>query len=383
MNILPYARQSVDEEDIAAVVGVLRGDWLTQGPTVERFEKCVADVCGASEAVAFSSGTAALHAAVAVAGLVPGDEAITSPLSFVASANCIVYQGAIPRFSDVTPGGATMDPSALERAFTKRTRVVIPVDFAGQPAHLEEIKRMAHAHNSVVIEDACHALGAQYQGRPVGSISDMTVFSFHPVKHVTTGEGGVVVTHRREWAERLRRFRSHGITRRAVDDRSWFYEMVDLGFNYRLTDIQCALGLSQLKKLKLFLERRRFISEQYDRAFLSITGVRPLNEIPGTQSARHLYVVRLDYKLLRKDRVTIMSELRSLGVGSQVHYIPIHRQPFYEHRFGFKVGDFPHAESFYEEALSLPLFPAMTTEDVNRVVSAVERVAGGKRGNEQ
>jgi perosamine synthetase len=381
MNVLPYARQSLDEEDIAAVVGVLRGDWLTQGPTVSVFEKCVADACGAAEAVAFSSGTAALHAAVAVAGLGPGDEAITSPLSFVASANCMVYQGATPRFSDVTPGEATMDPAALEKAFTARTRVVIPVDFAGQPAALEEIQRVAHAHKAVVIEDACHALGADYHGRPVGSLSDMTVFSFHPVKHVTTGEGGMVMTQRREWADRLRRFRSHGIARPAVDPRPWFYEMVELGFNYRLTDLQCALGLSQMKKLGPFLERRRFISEQYDQAFASVPGVRPLKETPGTRSARHLYVVRLDYKLLRKDRVTIMSELRSLGVGSQVHYIPIHRHPFYEKRFGYKAGNFPHAESFYEEALSLPLFPAMTAEDVHRVVRAVERVAGVKREN--
>lgn len=389
-SFLPYGRQSIDEDDIAAVVRVLRSDWLTQGPEVEAFERDLAAAVGASHVVAFSHGTAALFAACFAAGIGPGDEVVTSPLTFAASANCARYLGARPVFADVEPVAGTLDPEALERAIGPRTRAVIPVHYAGQPARLAEIRAIAEKRGLVVIEDAAHALGATYRGRPIGAgtFSDMTMFSFHPVKHVTTGEGGAIATNDAALAERLRLFRSHGITsdparlRRPSPGR-WYVEQVALGHNFRLTDIQCALGRSQLRRLGAFVARRRALAARYDAALAGSRRVRPLGRLGESEHAFHLYVVRVDFA--GTSRARVMDALRARGIGTQVHYIPVHTHPFYEDD-GWTRGACPVAEGLYEEILSLPLFPAMVDEDVDRVVAALFEVLGEtereKRGAE-
>ncbi len=369
--MIPYGRHWIEEEDIRAVTEVLRGDWLTQGPRVEEFERRVADRCGARHAVAFSSGTAALHAAVFAAGAGPGTEIMTSPLSFAASANCALFQGAVPRFADVEKGGFNLDPGEVEKRWSERTKAVIPVDFAGHPADLDRFRDIAHAKGGLVIQDASHSLGGEYKGRPVGAQSDITTFSFHPVKAITTGEGGMAVTQSPELFERLRRFRTHGVVRPASRD-SWFYEMVDLGYNYRLTDFQSALGISQLARLEAFLERRRSIAAAFDAAFKSCRRLTPLAPSRDVKSAYHLYVVQIDFDELGKDRAQVMEELKQKGVGSQVHYIPIHFHPYYRRLFGQE--HYPEAEKFYAKALSLPLYPKLTEEEVGRVIRAVKEV---------
>lgn len=374
---IPYSRQWIEADDVAAVVATLQSDWLTQGPRVEEFESCVAEYCGVRYGVAVSSGTAALHAAVFAAGVGPGDEVITSPNSFAASANCAAYQGAIPRFADLVPDGFNIDAGDLAARITPRTKAIIPVDYSGHPADLDEINELAQRHECVVIQDAAHSLGAEYRGRRVGSQSDLTILSFHPVKLMTTAEGGMVLTNRSDLHERLMRFRTHGVARHAdqVDKiGSWFYEMVDLGYNYRLSDIHCALGLSQFKKLDRFLQRRRAIATWYDKAFSGMECLRPLVEKPYVKSSCHLCVVQIDFKRLGKDRPQVMRELGARGVGSQVHYIPIHLHPYYRERFGYKQGDFPRAERFYSQALSLPLYPKMSDAEVQRVIEAVRAV---------
>lgn len=377
MGLIPYGRQWVEEDDIAAVVAVLRSDWITQGPRVEEFETEVAEICGARYGVAFSSGTAALHASVCAAGIGPGDEVITSPIGFVASANCAIYQGAIPRFADIEPDGCNMGVGDLAARITPRTKAIIPVDYSGHPADLDEINALAQRRKCVVIQDAAHSLGAEYRGRRVGSQSDLTILSFHPVKAITTGEGGMVLTNRSDLHERLMRFRTHGIVRhseRFDETGPWFYEVVDLGYNYRLSDIHCALGLSQVKKLDRFLVRRREIAVRYHEAFGGLKYLRPLGEKLHVRSSYHLYVVRIDFEELGKNRSQVMRELVARGVGSQVHYIPIHLHPYYREQFGYKQGDFPHAERFYSQALSLPLYPKMTDAEVQRVIEAVRDV---------
>lgn len=378
MDILPYGHQWVDGEDVSAVVDVLRGDWLTQGPRVEEFERRTAEYCGVKYAVAVNSGTAALHAAVFAAGVGPGDEVITSPLSFVASANCAVYVGAVPRFADVGKGGFNLDPMDLRHRLTPKTKAVIPVDYSGHPAALDEINSMAHAHDLTVIQDAAHSMGAEYRGRRVGAQSDMTILSFHPVKLMTTGEGGMVLTDNPRFFERLQQFRSHGIVRPSItygeEKRPWYYEMQDVGFNFRLSDLQSALGISQLKKVDMFIKRRREIAAIYDRAFSALPLARPLSQRPEVKSSRHLYVLQIDFNELGKSRSGVMAELASRGVGSQVHYIPIHLHPYYKRTYGTREGDFPNAEEFYERALTLPLYPKMEDSDVERVVAAVQSV---------
>lgn len=375
---LPYSHQWIEADDVGAVVETLQGDWITQGPRVAEFEARVAEYCGARFAVAVNSGTAALHAAVFAAGLGPGDEVITTPLSFPASANCALYQGATPRFADVEPDGFNLDPAAVAARITSRTRAVIPVDYAGHPAELDEIRVIARRNDSIVIEDAAHSLGAEYRGRRVGALSDLTVFSFHPVKLITTAEGGMVLTDRADLYERLMRFRTHGIVRdaRASEIGPWFYEMVDLGFNYRLSDLHSALGLSQLRKVDRFLARRRAIAARYDVAFSNIPALRPIVPRRHVRPAYHLYVVQVDFDRLGMSRGRLVAELAARGVGSQVHYIPIHLHPFYRARFGHKPGDFPHAEAFYERALSVPLYPKMADADVERVIAGVQDVVG-------
>lgn len=376
-RLIPYGRQWLDEEDVRAVVEVLRSDWLTTGPKVAEFEERFAAWVGARYAVAVSSGTAALHAAAFAAGLGPGDEAITSPLTFAASANCVLYQGGRPVFVDVRPDTLNIDPAQVERRITPFTRALIPVDFAGQPCDLEEIVRLARRHGLVVIEDAAHALGATYRGRKVGSLADLTTFSFHPVKQITTGEGGMVTTDDPELARRLRLFRNHGITTEARERQErggWFYEMVELGYNYRITDFQCALGLRQLEKLEGFLARRREIASRYQAAFSGL----PEAELPVARedrdSAWHLYILNLNLERLRVNRDPIFAALRAENLGVNVHYIPVHLHPYYQKRFGHQPGEHPVAEAAYPRLLTLPLFPQMGEEEVEAVIAGVRKV---------
>ncbi|MCS6802853.1 MAG: UDP-4-amino-4,6-dideoxy-N-acetyl-beta-L-altrosamine transaminase [Chloroflexota bacterium] len=373
-RLLPYGRQTIDEDDIAAVVAVLRSEWLTTGPAVAAFEEAVAARVGARFAVAFSSGTAALHAAAFAAGLGPGDEAITTPLTFSATANCVLYQGATPRFADIRPLDLTLDPDRVAAAITPRTRAILPMDYAGHPADLDALRALAQRHGLLIIEDAAHALGAVSRGRPVGSLADITIFSFHPVKHVAAGEGGMAVTNDPALASRLRRFRTHGIVY-GVDEREpWRYDLVDLGFNYRLADLNCALGLSQLKKLDANLARRRAIAAAYREAFAGLPWLTLPRELPGMQSAWHLYPIRLNLDTLRAGRAEIFRALRAEGIGVQVHYLPVHLLRLYRERFGYRPGAFPLAEAAYERLISLPLFPGMSDGDVADVIAAVTKV---------
>ncbi|MGH9512489.1 MAG: UDP-4-amino-4,6-dideoxy-N-acetyl-beta-L-altrosamine transaminase [Terriglobales bacterium] len=376
-TFLPYGHQSIDESDIQAVVEVLRSDWLTTGPKVGEFEEKFAAWVGSKYAVSFSSGTAALHGAAFAAGLKSGDEAITTPLTFAATANCVLYQGATPVFADVLKDTLNIDPEDCTRRITPRTKAILPVDYAGHPADLDAISNLAEQHGLVIIEDACHALGAEYRGRKVGSISHMTVFSFHPVKHLTTGEGGVVTTDNPAYAESLRRFRNHGISteaRRRQEAGEWFYEMVSLGFNYRLTDIACALGIQQLRKLESNLERRREIARQYNAAFSGMPQLTPPRVSQGIVPAWHLYPVRLQLEYLRAGRDDIFRALRAENIGVNVHYIPVHLHPYYRERFGYKGGEYPTAEGAYERLISLPMFHGMSDQDVEDVVVAVKKV---------
>lgn len=376
-TLLPYGRQSIDESDIQAVVETLRSDWLTTGPKVAEFEDALAAWVGAKYAVSFSSGTAALHAAAFAAGLQPGDEAITSPLTFAATANCVLYQGATPVFADVLEDTLNLDPELVAARITARTKAILPVDYAGHPADLDPILQLAERHGLVVIEDACHALGAAYRGRRVGSVAHMTVFSFHPVKHLTTGEGGMVTTDNPVFAETLRRFRNHGISSDARQRQSagqWHYEMVLLGFNYRLTDIACALGLQQMKKLDANLARRRQIADCYAVGLRDMSGVFPPQVRDDVDPAWHLYPLRLDLARLSAGRAEVFQALRAENIGVNVHYIPVHRHPYYRDRFGYHGGEYPVAEAAYECLISLPMFHGMTDGDVEDVVRALGKV---------
>lgn len=390
---IPYARQSLDEDDINAVVEVLRGNWLTQGPKIEEFEKNISRRVGANFGVAVATGTAALHCACFAAGVGPGDEVITSPITFAASGNCALFLGAEVKFVDIRPDTYCLDPNKLSEAINKKTKAIIPVDYTGQPADMDEINEIASHHGITVISDAAHSLGATYKERPVGSLADMSVFSFHPVKHIAMGEGGVIVTNDESVVSSLRLFRTHGITNQdremvlpkqsSDQDNSWFpelnsstrapwyYEMQQLGFNYRITDIQCALGLSQLGKLDQFLCRRREIATYYNRYFSeSEMLIIPFQQI-DRQSSWHLYMLRLRSEKLTKSRRQIFEEIRSLNIGVHVHYIPLHLQPYYRKKFGYKRGDFPESESYYDSALTIPMFPGMSDSDCERVVEAV------------
>ena len=376
-TFLPYGRQSLDEADIRAVVEVLRSDWLTTGPKVGEFEEAFATRVGAAHAVSFTSGTAALHAAAFAAGLKDGDEAIVTPLTFAATANCVLYQCATPVFADVSADTLNLDPEQVTKHISSKTRAILPVDYAGHPADLAPIMEIARRNRLIVIEDACHALGAEYGGKRVGSIPDMTVFSFHPVKHITTGEGGMVVTGNAQFAETLRRFRNHGISSDARQRQSagqWYYEMVLLGFNYRLPDFACALGLEQLKRLDVNLARRREIAARYTARFSQIPGVIPPGLRQGANPAWHLYPIRLELEKLTADRAQIFRALRAENVGVNVHYIPVHLHPYYRDRFGYKGREYPVAERAYEQLISLPMFHAMSDQDVLDVAEAVRKV---------
>ena len=375
-TLLPYGRQCVDEEDIAAVVAVLRSDWLTTGPMVEQFERAFADFTGCAHAVAVANGTAALHAAMAALGVGPGDEVIVPAITFVASANCVVYQGGTPVFADVEADTLLIDPADVERKITPRTKAIIAVDYAGQPCDYEALRAIAAGRRLPLVADACHALGGAWCGQPVGSLADLSTFSLHPVKPITSGEGGVVVTHDVELAARLRTFRNHGIAtdfRQREKQGSWAYEMVQLGYNYRLSDIQCALAASQLRKLPGWIIRRQEIAALYDAAFSSARTLRPLAVRAGASHGYHLYVIRLADGM---DRTACFQALRAEKIGVNVHYAPVHLHPFHRERFGTGPGLCPIAEAASQQILSLPIFPTMTDDDVQSVIDAVFRVCG-------
>jgi perosamine synthetase len=371
--MIPYARQSVNDDDVEAVVEVLRSDWLTTGPKTEAFEAACADFVGAKHAVAVSSGTAALHAAMYAAGVGPGDEVIVPAITFVASANAAVYQGATPVFADVLPDTLCVDPDSIKKKITARTKAIVAVDYAGQPCDYDALATIAACHGLALIGDACHALGAEYKGRKVGGLADLTVFSFHPVKHITTGEGGMVATADRELAALMRRFRNHGVNanhhERSRKD-TWYYEMEDIGYNYRITDFQCALGLSQLRRLPAQLAARRAIAKRYDEAFAAFPHVKPLGVSPLVTHSYHLYVIRLQGRR-RGGRAELFAQLRQKGIGVNVHYMPVHLHPYYRRRFGYGEGLCPVAEQAYEGILSLPMFPGLTAEQVTQVIAAV------------
>jgi len=376
---LPYARQSLNEEDVHAVVGVLRSDWLTTGPAVEEFEQAFAVTVGARHAVAVSNGTTALHLALCAAQIGPGDEVIVPVMTFVASANCVVFQGATPVFADVDPETLLLDPAEVDRRITRRTRAILGVDYAGQPCDYAALRTLASLHGVLLMDDAAHSLGARCQGHAVGLLADLNTFSFHPVKHITTGEGGMVTCTDPSLAAALRTFRNHGITRdhRRTEPGSFSYEVTGLGYNYRLSDIQCALGTSQLRRLSQFLERRQAIAAAYDAALATMEAIAPLHVRSNVTHAYHLYVVQLDRSRLTAGRAEICRALQAEGIGVNVHYLPVHLHPFYRNRFGTGPGQYPVAEAAYERLLSLPLFPGMSDQDVSDVIVAVHKVMEG------
>ncbi len=386
MKQIPYGKQFIDSTDIQAVTGVLESDWITQGPKVKEFEDALAKYCGSKFAVAVSSGTAALHLACLAAGLGPGDEAVTSPITFLATPNSIVYSGAKPVFADIDYDTVNIDCQQIKNKITRKTKVVIPVHFAGLPCDMRKIYSIARAKRQVIIEDAAHALGAQYKvnGKwfKVGSCShsDMAIFSFHPVKHITTGEGGAITTNDRKIYEKLLMLRSHGITRdpdkflfrRRADSSPWYYEMQCLGFNYRLTDFQCALGISQLGKIGLFLGKRSGIAKKYGSFFKGLAGVEAPLVGPEAVAAWHLYVLKIDYKRFGLTRQGLVSRLKEKNIHTQVHYIPVYRQPFYKTKFKLSHKDFPRAEKYYERALSMPIYYGLNDKDLNYVMRSVK-----------
>lgn len=376
---IPYGRQWIDSDDIQTVVDVLKSDWLTQGPAIEKFENGIASYCGAKYAVVLNSGTAALHGAYFALGLGKGDEFIITPITFAATSNAGIYLGAKPVFVDIEEDTGNIDVSKIGPEINDKTRLVVPVHYAGHPVDLIKIHDIAKEKDLFVVEDACHAFGAKYRGEKIGSCkySDMTVFSFHPLKHITTGEGGAVVTNNSEFYERLLMFRSHGITKKQLlnePDGDWYYEMQLLGYNYRMTDIQAALGMSQLKKLDAFVEKRRKIVQAYNGSF----GDNEYFETPVEKeyafSAYHLYPLRIKdkYRGLKKD---IASRLKQRGIGTQVHYKPVYQHPFYR-EIGYESGLCPAAEDFYGRELSIPLYPAMSNEEVQYVIEAINKVFG-------
>jgi UDP-4-amino-4,6-dideoxy-N-acetyl-beta-L-altrosamine transaminase len=372
-TLLPYGHQSIDEDDIKAVAGVLQSDRITQGRKVDEFETRVAEYCGAEYAVAVSSGTAALQLACNAAGISSGDEVIPPPFPFAATAAAIVHLGAKPVFADIKGDTLNIDPAEIRKKISPETRAVIPVDFAGFPAELAEIKKIADDNRLAVIEDACHALGAKYKNRRIGSISDMTVLSFHPVKNITTGEGGMILTNNRDFYAGLKRLRHHGIVKINDAEEPWHYDIAQSGYNFRITDFQCALGISQMNKLDSFIQRRREIAERYDHAFSDMEEIITPAQQDNKEHAWHLYVIQLKTELLSADRKQIFKALTAENIGVQVHYLPRHLHSLYKDKFGYKTGDFPVAEKYYARAITLPLFPAMTDNDINDVIEAVKK----------
>jgi perosamine synthetase len=375
-GVLPYGRQSINDDDIAEVARVLRGDWLTTGPDVARFEGLLAQATGSRHAVAVSNGTAALHAMLAGVGVGPGDEVLVPAITFAATSNAAVYLGATPVFVDVEADTLLMDVADAARRVTPKTRAIVAVDYAGQPCDWPALRALADQHGLALLADGCHALGATLAGRPVGSLADATTFSFHPVKHVAAGEGGAITTDDPALDAFMRRFRTHGISRTAAERAAagtWSYEMVSLGYNYRLTDMQSALAASQLGRLPDFVARRRALADAYAPRLAEIAGVTPLTTRPGREHAWHLYVVR--WQVPGQRRAFAFDALRAENIGVNVHYLPVHLHAFYQERFGTRRGLCPVAEAAYDEILTLPLFPDMSDADLDDVVRAVHKVA--------
>ena len=378
-KLIPYGHQLIDDDDVKSVIKVLKSGWLTQGPTILKFEKKLASYVKSKYAVAVSSGTAALHLSCLAAGIGPSDEVIVPTLSFVATANCVLYCGAKPVLVDIYNDTLTIDVEETKKKITEKTKAIIAVDFAGHPAGWDKLKELAKKYNLILIDDAAHAVGSQYQGKMIGSIVDLTCFSFHPVKTITTGEGGAITTNNKVYFERLKRLRHHGIYKNSILSKKyggWFYQINELGYNYRMTDIQAALGISQLKKIDKFIKRRREIWQKYNKALGKIKGLTLPKEKRGSFSAWHLYTLRIDEKVLGKTRKKLYDQLRNADIGVQVHYIPIHMHDLYRKRFGVKGDDFRVAEQYYKEAISLPIFPKLTNQEQEFVIKILRKIIG-------
>lgn len=377
-QILPYARQYIDDMDLEAVNEVLKSDFLTTGPKAKEFEKTIAEYVGAKYAVTFSNGTAALHGACYAAGVGEGDEVITTPITFASSANCALFMGATPVFADINKDNFNIDVKEIKEKITAKTKAIIPVDYTGQVVDIDEIKKLIEGTDIVIIEDSAHALGTEYKGTKVGGLADMTMFSFHPVKTITTGEGGVITTNNEEYYKKLVNFRSHCITRdieqlQDKDNGGWYYEQQDLGFNYRMTEIQAALGISQLNKLEGFVKRRKEIVQKYNETFKRLEGLILHKNEDYSDTVNHLYVLKLDLPKLTADRKEIYNALIAENIGVNVHYIPVYWHPYYQ-KLGYKKGLCPKAEELYDAIITIPLFPAMTDEDVTDVIKGVNKI---------
>lgn len=374
---LAYGKQKIDEDDINSVVKVLKGDYLTTGPIVSEFENSVAKYVGTKYAVAVSNGTAALHMACYAAGISEGDEVLVPAITFAASSNCVLYCGGKPVFIDIDPKSYNIDINKIKEKITSKTKAIIPVDFAGQSVDMDSILKIAEEYNLIVIEDAAHALGSEYKNEKVGSKAHMTEFSFHPVKPITTGEGGVVVTNSKELYEKMILFRSHGITRNSdlmIENQGpWYYEQIDLGYNYRLTDIQSALGLSQIKKLDDFILKRREIVNKYNEAFKDLKEIVTPFENEYSKSGHHIYVLLLNLDKLKCGRKEIFEALQAENIGVNVHYLPVYLHPYYK-KLGYKKGECPVAEDIYNRMITIPLFPSMSDKDIKDVIEAVKKV---------
>lgn len=361
--MIPYSHQSIDDDDIKAVVGVLKSDWLTTGPKVKEFEEALAKNTGAKFAVVFNSGTAALEAVYFAAGIKKGDEVITTALTFAATSNAALWSGAKVVFADIEDGSGNIDPEEVEKKITKNTKAIVPVDYSGLPVRLDELRAIAKKHNLLLIEDSAHALGAEYKGKKIGSIADMTMLSFHPVKSITTGEGGAITTDREDFYEKLLLYRGHGFANG---------EMQELAHNYRMTDIQAALGISQLKKLEKFIETRKLIAKRYGEAFAGNKNLILPAEYEGASSSWHLYPLRLTGQFAGK-RAEIFKKLHDAGIGVQVHYIPVYLHPYYQ-RLGYQKGLCPKAEAYYESEISIPVFPDLTEKDQEFVIQKINEL---------
>ena len=374
---LSYGKQSIDDEDIEAVIKVLKSDYLTTGPNVKKFEEKVANYVGAKYAVAVTNGTAALHAACYAAGITNGDEVIVSAMTFAASSNCVLYCGGTPVFVDIDPKTYNIDPKKIEQYITNKTKAIIPVDFTGQSVDMDLIRQIADKYKLIIIEDAAHALGSEYKGKKVGTVADMVEFSFHPVKPITTGEGGMVVTNDEELYKRLLLFRTHGITKDVKSlthyEGPWYYEQIDLGYNYRITDIQCALGVSQMNKIDRFIQRRREIVVLYNEAFRDTPEIITPYELEHSNSGCHIYVIKIDLDRINCSRREVFEALQAENIGVNVHYLPVYLHPYYK-KLGYEEGLCPEAEKLYEKMITLPLFPKMSNSDVNDVINAVKKV---------
>jgi len=373
-SVIPYGRQSIKAEDLDAVVEALQSDWITTGPLVDKFERAISELVCAGHGVAVSNGTAALHAIMSVIGIESGDEVIVPAITFLATANAVVYQSGIPKFADVQASNLLIDPVDVERKIGPKTKAIVAVDYAGQPANYLELRQIANEHGLVLIADACHSIGGSCSEGKVGSLADLSAFSFHPVKHITTGEGGMVTTSNSEYVGRLKSFRNHGIDTSARERQavgSTHYEMTDLGYNYRITDFQCALGLSQLNKLTTWVARRQLIAKMYDEAFGESEFIEPLKSRTDVVHTYHLYVVRVVFTQLKISRRDLIRILREKGIITTIHYLPVYLHKFYRNRYGTVAGQCKLAEQAYEEILSLPMFPLLTDDQVHRICEVI------------